>query len=83
MLQQTLFRFVQPEMVVIELLAGAFQIEIILRHVVPGQLKHQLQIGNLHRIFGHGGIEPFELGDLLLEKFGHLLGPVLFGRLLA
>ena len=83
MLQQTLFHFVQPEMVVIELLACAFQIEIILRHIVPGQLEHQLQIGNLHRIFGHGGIEPFELGDLLLEKFGHLLGPVLLGRLLA
>ena len=83
MLQQTLFHFVQPEMVVVELLACAFQIEIILRHIVPGQLEHQLQIGNLHRIFGHGGIEPFELGDLLLEKFGHLLGPVLLGRLLA
>ena len=70
-------------MVVVELLARLFEVEIVLRTVVPRQFEQQLQVGYLHRIFGYGGVEPFEFLQLLLEEFGHLLGPVLLLGLFA
>ena len=82
-LQQPLLHLVQTEMVVIELFAGALEVEVVLRHVVPRQFQQQLQVGHLHRIFGHGGIQPLDLLQLLLEGFAHLRGPVLLLGLLA
>ena len=70
-------------MVVVELLARLFEVKIVLRTVVPRQFEQQLQVGYLHRIFGYGGVEPFEFLQLLLEEFGHLLGPVLLLGLFA
>ena len=82
-LQNTLLDLIEAEMVVVQLLAGAFQIEIVLRYVVPRQLQQQLQVGHLHRILRHGGIQPLDLLQLLLEGLTDLLGPVLLLRLLA
>ena len=70
-------------MVVIELFAGALEVEVVLRHVVPRQFQQQLQVGHLHRIFGHGGVQPLDLLQLLLEGFAHLRGPVFLLGLLA
>ena len=80
--QNTLLDLLQTEVVAVELIARAIQVEIVLGHVVPRQLQQQLQVGHLHRIFGHGGIQPLDLLQLLLEEFADLLGPVLLlGRL--
>ena len=81
--QQPLLDLFEAEMVVVELLARLFEVEIVLRTVVPRQFEQQLQVGCLHRIFGYGGVEPFEFLQLLLEEFGHLLGPVLLLGLFA
>ena len=70
-------------MVVIELFAGALEVEVVLGHVVPRQFQQQLQVGHLHRILGHGGVQPLDLLQLLLEGFAHLRGPVLLLGLLA
>ena len=83
MLQQALLHLVQPEVVAVQLFAGALQVEVVLRHVVPRQLQQQLEVGHLHRILGHGGIQPLDLLQLLLESLAHLLGPVLLLGLLA
>ena len=45
--------------------------------------EQQLQVGHLHRILGHGGVQPLDLLQLLLEGFAHLRGPVLLLGLLA
>ena len=80
--QDAFLHLVETEVVAVELFAGAGQVEIILRHVVPRQLQQQLQVGHLHRVFGHGGVQPLDLLQLLLEGLAHLLGPVLLlGRL--
>ena len=81
--EDTLLDLLQPEMVAVELLARAIQIEIVLGHLVPREFQQQLQVGHLHRIFGHGGIQPLDLLQLFLEGFADLLGPVLLLGLLA
>ena len=70
-------------MVGVEPLARGLQIEVVARHVVPRQFEQQLQIGHLHRIFGHGRVEPLEFLHLLFERLAHLLGPVFLPGLLA
>ena len=81
--EQPVLHLLQSEVVVVEPRAGRLQIEIILRNFVPRQVEHQLQVGHLHRIFRHGGVEPLDLRKLLFEGLGHLLRPVLLGRLFA
>ena len=81
--EDTLLDLLEPEMVAVELLARAIQIEIVLGYLVPREFQQQLQVGHLHRIFGHGGIQPLDLLQLFLEGFADLLGPVLLLGLLA
>ena len=83
MLEDALLDLLESEVVVVELFAGALQVEVVLRHVVPRQLQKQLEGGHLDRVLRHGGVQPLDFLQLLLEGFAHLLGPVLLLGLLA
>ena len=83
MFEDALLDLLEPEMVVVQLLAGTLQVEIVLGHVVPRQFEQQLQVGHLHGVLRHGRVEPLDLLQLLLEGLAHLLGPVFLLGLLA
>jgi hypothetical protein len=70
-------------MVVVEPFAGVLEVEVVLRAFAPGKLQHELQVVHLHRVLRHGGVQPFELVELLVEQLADLLAPLLGFGLLA
>ena len=83
MFQQPLLDLLQAEVVVVEPFAGMFEVEVVLRALAPRKFEHQLQVVHLYRVFRHGGIQPLELVELLVEHFAHLFAPLLRLGLLA
>ena len=74
--EYALLDLLQSEVVGIELLAGAGQIEIVFGYLVPRQFEHQLQICHLYRILRNGRIQPLDLVQLLVEEVGNSLAPL-------
>ena len=64
-------------MVVVEPFFRMGEVEVILRIGVPRQVEHQLQVIELHRIFGHRRVHPFEFGQLFEKQLLHLRLPTL------
>ena len=54
------------------------KVQVVLGHMVPRQVQHELQVGVLDAVFRCGRIEAAEFGELLLEDFAHGSRPFLF-----
>ena len=65
-------------MIGIQYLACMFQIQVVLREVIPGQVQHFPQIIGLYRVIGGRRIQPFQLVQLFVENFPDI--PVPFFR---
>ena len=82
MFEDAVLYLLEAEMVAVEPLLRAVQVEVVGGAVLPGQFGHQLQVVQLHGVFGYGRIHPFQLAQLLEEElFGLILPLLLFGFL--
>ena len=71
----------QSEMVLIQHLLGMFQVQVVLRHLSPWQVQHELDVVELYAVFRRARVVPFQLGHLLFEDFLYGFRPYLFLRL--
>ena len=78
-LYYTFLDLLKPEMILVEDLLGVLEIQIVLRHLTPWQIQHELDEIVLYAVVRARRIVLFELLHLLGEYRRDLLGPLLLG----
>ena len=77
MLDDTVFHFVQTEMVGVEDALGALQVEVVLGVFLPRQVDEILQVIELYAIFRSLRVGAFQFLQLALKDVRHFLRPFL------
>ena len=81
MLKDALLDLLEAEVVLVEDALGGLDIEVILRHLIPGQVEDRLAVLQLDAVVRALGAHMPQLGDLLVEGLAHLGGPLFLSPL--
>ena len=76
-----LFGFFQTEMVLIQHFSRFFDVQVVLRALIPGQGGQPIQIGRGHRVFRRGGMHARKAVQFAFGFFLGFFGQVFFGDL--
>ena len=67
-------------MVIVEHLLSMPQVKIVLRHLAPGKVEHELDVVVLDAVVRRGRVVLLQFGKLFLKLGGHRFGPLLVLR---
>ena len=74
---------IEAIVVVVQHFLGMCEVQVVLAHLVPGEVEHEFQVVVLDAVVGGVGVVLLQFRELLVEGFGDGLGPFLLGGALA